>query len=226
MRAARRRNGLILTAMAAVTLSVGVVAYQAAAQPAGSGGAELTAATTRPRPGGPGGPGRPGGPGGPGGPRPSAPPASAPASVPASAPANPLAKITPPAGSRPIGNFEVVTGTQTYTCASGSFAGASVPEAVLAGPLGRIHHFGGPTWQSTRDQSAVTATKTDGIDVAGSIPQLLLTVNSHTGSGLMSRVAYIQRLRTSGGAAPATACTDGTKVAVPYRATYVFWAAA
>jgi hypothetical protein len=140
---------------------------------------------------------------------------------PEAAPAN----LAPPAGLRRIGTFSVVSGTQTYTCASGSFAGASVPEALLAGPAGRIHHFGGPSWQSVSDKSLVTATKTAESPVAGSIPQLLLTVTSHTGTtrGLLSRVQNIQRLATSGGTAPATACTDGEKVAVPYRATYVFW---
>jgi Protein of unknown function (DUF3455) len=218
-----RSSRLVLTGMAVVTLAAGVVATQAAAQPSRvEGGAQALAATTHPGPGGPGGPGGPrpgpGGPG-PGGPGPGGP------GGPGPLPPAPAA-ITPPAGSRPIGSAVVVAGTQTYTCAAGSFAGASVPEAQLAGSVGRIHHFAGPTWQSTRDQSLVTATKTAGVDVSGSIPQLLLTVNSHSGTGVMSRVAYIQRLRTSGGAAPAGACTDGEKKAVPYRATYVFWSAA
>jgi hypothetical protein len=134
------------------------------------------------------------------------------------------ANLVPPAGLHRIGTFSVVTGTQTYTCANGSFAGASVPEAVLAGPGGRIHHFAGPSWQSLKDQSLVTASKTAESAVTGSIPQLLLTATSHTGTGLLSRVQNIQRLNTSGGAAPATACTDGAKTSVPYHATYVFWA--
>ena len=136
------------------------------------------------------------------------------------------AVLTPPAGLHPIGTFTVTKGTQTYTCASGSFAGASVPEAELSGPGGRIHHFAGPSWQSESDKSLVTATKTAESAVAGSIPQLLLTVNSHSGTtrGLLSKVQAIQRLNTSGGAAPTTACTDGAKVSVPYHASYTFWA--
>ena len=120
----------------------------------------------------------------------------------------------------------MVSGTQTYTCAAGTFVGASVPEAQLAGPAGRIHHFAGPSWQSVSDKSLVTATKTAESAVAGSIPQLLLTVNSHSGSakGLLAKVQNIQRLNTSGGAAPTTACTDGQKVSVPYHANYVLWA--
>jgi hypothetical protein len=48
-------------------------------------------------------------------------------------------------------------------------------------------------------------------------------VNSHTGTGILSNATYINRLATSGGAAPAGACTDGSTTAVPYQAVYVFW---
>lgn len=193
----RRSTTAMVIGMAAVTLAVGAVAYQATAQsPASGSSAGLVAAETKAEAAA-----RPG---------------------PLTVPAN----LTPPAGLRRVGTFAVTSGTQTYTCANGSFAGASVPEAQLVGAAGRIHHFGGPSWQSTRDKSLVTATKTQESAVAGSIPQLLLTVNSHSGTtrGLLSRVQNIQRLNTSGGTAPTTACTDGEKVAVPYRATYVFWA--
>src|SRR5690349_20956468 len=67
--------------------------------------------------------------------------------------------IQPPAGSRPVGAFVVTTGTQNYTCvvpegaATGAYTGNSVPEAQLIGTGGRIHHFGGPSWQSLRDGS-------------------------------------------------------------------------
>ncbi|AGL14675.1 DUF3455 domain-containing protein [Actinoplanes sp. N902-109] len=133
--------------------------------------------------------------------------------------------IAPPAGMRKIGAYKVVSGTQTYTCANGSFAGASVPEAQLAGTGGRLHHFKGPSWQSERDQSLVTATKIGELPRTGTIAELLLQVNSHSGpaNGVLARASYIQRLYTSGGAAPAGACTDGSTTAVPYSAVYVFW---
>ncbi|MFG1885242.1 DUF3455 domain-containing protein [Micromonospora sp. NPDC049102] len=135
------------------------------------------------------------------------------------------AAIKPPAGSRPVGAYVVTRGTQTYTCTGGVFTGASVPEAQLLGTGGRIHHFKGPSWQSQRDNSLITAKKTAESPRAGTIPELLLTVDSHTGTGTLGKVAYISRLRTSGGAAPAGACTDGATKAVPYGAVYVFWAA-
>ncbi|BCJ50624.1 hypothetical protein Asp14428_20990 [Actinoplanes sp. NBRC 14428] len=133
--------------------------------------------------------------------------------------------IRPPKGSRPIGAYVVTKGTQTYKCTGGVFTGASTPEAALVGTGGKIHHFAGPSWQSERDGSLVTATKTAESPRKGTIAELLLTVNSHTGSGILSKAAYINRLYTSGGVAPAGSCTDGSTTAVPYGAVYVFWAA-
>jgi hypothetical protein len=133
--------------------------------------------------------------------------------------------VDPPAGLRRIGSFRVVKGTQTYTCTGGVFTGASVPEAKLAGPGGLIHHFKGPSWQSERDGSLVTAAKKGERARAGTIPELLLEVNSHSGpaNGLLAKATHIQRLNTSGGVAPAGACADGVTKAVRYGALYVFW---
>ncbi|QLQ34926.1 DUF3455 domain-containing protein [Micromonospora robiginosa] len=133
--------------------------------------------------------------------------------------------IRPPAGSRPVGAYVVTSGTQTYTCAGGVFTGASVPEAQLFGTGGRVHHFRGPSWQSERDGSLITAKKTAENPRPGTIPELLLTVDTHTGSGILADVAYVNRLLTSGGVAPAGPCADGATAAVPYGAVYVFWAA-
>jgi hypothetical protein len=136
--------------------------------------------------------------------------------------------IKPPAGSRVIGTFQVVTGTQGYTCVvadgatTGAYTAASVPEAQLSGRSGRIHHFAGPSWQSERDGSLVTAAKLAASPLTGTIPELLLQVQTHTGTGILSRADYINRLSTSGGVAPAT-CTSGETVKVPYQALYVFW---
>ncbi|GAA3347738.1 DUF3455 domain-containing protein [Amorphoplanes nipponensis] len=133
--------------------------------------------------------------------------------------------IDPPAGLHRLGAYRVIRGTQTYTCAGGVFTGPSVPEARLAGPGGLLHHFKGPSWQSERDGSLVTASKTAELARPGSIPELLLTVTGHSGpaDGLLARAKNIQRLSTTGGVAPAGACTDGTTKAVPYGAVYVFW---
>lgn len=139
------------------------------------------------------------------------------------------ATIKPPAGSRPIGAYLVASGTQNYTCVvaagatTGAFTGASTPEAQLIGTGGRIHHFAGPSWQSLRDGSLVTGTKLAASDRAGAIPELLLQVATHSGSGVLSKADYINRLYTSGGLAPTGTCTTGQTAKVPYKAVYVFW---
>ncbi|MCM4076344.1 DUF3455 domain-containing protein [Paractinoplanes hotanensis] len=135
------------------------------------------------------------------------------------------AAIKPPKGAKPIGAYFVASGTQTYTCAGGIFTGASVPEAQLIGTGGRVHHFGGPSWQSTRDNSLVKAKKIGESARAGTIPELLLEVTEKSGSGVIGTSTHISRLLTSGGTAPAGACADGAKKAVKYGAVYVFWKA-
>jgi hypothetical protein len=142
-----------------------------------------------------------------------------------------LEGIKPPAKSRPIGAYVVTTGTQNYTCvvaagaSSGSFSAPSTPDAQLLGTGGRIHHYGGPTWESLRDGSLVTATKkAAGPDRPGTIPELLLQVVTHSDAqGVLTKADWINRLYTSGGAAPTTSCTSGQVAKVPYKAVYVFW---
>src|SRR5690349_19057510 len=135
------------------------------------------------------------------------------------------AAIRPPKGAKPTGAYIVASGTQTYTCTGGVFTGASVPEAQLIGTGGRVHHFGGPSWQSTRDNSLVKAKKVAESPRTGTIPELLLEVTEKSGSGILGTSTHISRLLTSGGTAPAGACTDGTTKAVKYGAVYVFWKA-
>ena len=139
--------------------------------------------------------------------------------------------IKPPKGSKPVGAFLVAKGTQNYTCVvpagatTGAFTGKSTPEAQLIGTGGRIHHFGGPSWQSLRDQSKIVADPASAVanPKTGTIPELLLKVATHSGAGSLDRVDYINRLYTSGGVAPTGSCTAGEVKAVPYGAVYVFW---
>ena len=133
--------------------------------------------------------------------------------------------IKPPTGSRPIGAYVVTKGTQNYKCVGGVFVAPSTPEAQLVGTGGKLHHFGGPSWQSERDGSLVTATKIAESTRTGTIPELLLQVTSHTPltGGLLGQATYISRLYTSGGVLPTGDCTDGSVSEVPYKAVYVFW---
>jgi hypothetical protein len=52
---------------------------------------------------------------------------------------------------------------------------------------------------------------------------LLLKAATNRGDGIFGKVSYIQRLNTSGGLAPAGACTDGKTTGVPYTAKYRFF---
>ena len=62
----------------------------------------------------------------------------------------------------------------------------------------------------------------------GNIPLQLVKANPAMGAGAMQGVAYIQRVATEGGVAPAMPCvqtTEGQKQVVTYRADYIFWRA-
>lgn len=61
---------------------------------------------------------------------------------------------------------------------------------------------------------------------AGSIPYQLVKANPAMGQGAMTGVAYIQRVATRGGVAPATPCSASTasrNEEVKYQADYIFW---
>jgi hypothetical protein len=140
-----------------------------------------------------------------------------------------------PAGLTPY--LEVpATGVQIYTCGKND-AGApawvfKAPEATLSDTqkkqIGK--HYAGPTWE-VADGSKVAGTvkaRADAPD-GNAIPWLLLGATSTAGTGVLARVANIQRLNTAGGnAPPAQTCNEthvGTESRVPYTATYYFYSA-
>lgn len=165
------------------------------------------------------------------------------------APAVPV-NLEVPAGYRPYLTTHAA-GTQAYVCLP---SGAGVawtfygPQATLFGEDGGqiAMHFLSPnpsengtlraTWQHSRDTSAVwasaIASSTDPAYVApGAIPWLLLQ-SSGTQAGpdwgdRLSRTAFIQRVHTSGGVAPAAGCSTaadvGKKALVAYTTDYVFY---
>lgn len=137
--------------------------------------------------------------------------------------------LQPPAGAVRVATYRVVAGVQTYTCGQGAWT-FKAPTALLVHTARRaraIYHFAGPTWQSLRDGSSVTAGKLAESPVAGAIPQLLLGVKTHSGAadGELADIAFIQRLNTRGGLAPTGPCTDGTEKSVRYGADYVLFSA-
>ena len=97
---------------------------------------------------------------------------------------------------------------------------------------------GNATWQSSLDSSRVWAIRVNGIDPdpnvescrnLGSIQCLLLqsvgNKKGSTGGNLLADTTFIQRLNTSGGAAPTSVCTVGQTQLVPYTADYYFFRA-
>jgi hypothetical protein len=147
------------------------------------------------------------------------------AAVPALKPAPPA--LAPPAGHVLTAVF-AARGVQVYQCTAGAWAFVE-PAATLSGvswrPRGHhdVIHFRGPSWESTEDGSLVEARAVANSPVPGAIPELLPQSTRNRGAGIFGRTAYIQRLATQGGVAPAGACVDGATSGVPYRAEYRFY---
>lgn len=129
-------------------------------------------------------------------------------------------ELRPPAGNVSAGTFDA-RGVQIYECSGGEWKFVE-PVATLFGANGRPEaiHFRGPSWQSLRDGSLVEAKAIANVPVRGTIPLLLLEATKTRGDGLFGRVTFIQRLSTSGGAAPTEGCDEGEVRGVPYRAQY------
>jgi Protein of unknown function (DUF3455) len=126
-------------------------------------------------------------------------------------------------------------GVQIYEAkaqTNGSLAWSLVgPGAKLETLDGQVvgHHSVGPRWKAN-DGSEVKAIKPPVQTWKSPDPKsaawLLLEVSSE-GNGLFSGVQYVARVSTIGGAAPSEAPTQaGEKKSVPYRAIYLFLAAA
>jgi hypothetical protein len=83
-----------------------------------------------------------------------------------------------------------------------------------------------PTWE-TNDGSKVSGTKIQQANSPDSvaIPSLLLKATVSSESGRLTGAAFIQRIRTKGGKAPATADgqNKGQSVEVDYTAEYFFY---
>jgi hypothetical protein len=132
----------------------------------------------------------------------------------------------------------VGVGTITYECRAKANA-ANQFEWVFVGPEAKLlsrngtevgRYFGPPaTWQSL-DGSKITAVQLAvSPATSGSIPLQLVKANPATNTGIMSNVAYIQRVATQDGVAPQKVCDAvvlNSKVIVQYKADYIFWKAA
>jgi hypothetical protein len=140
----------------------------------------------------------------------------------------------PPQNVRHLTTY--ATGSQVYVCTAQpdnpySF-GWTFKEPVAELFDGRGEkvgtHYAGPTWEWLDGSTVVgRVMEREAAPTAGAIPWLLLRATSGQGAGQMAPVTYIQRIETVGGNAPLDGCnqsTDETELAVPYAATYVFYA--
>lgn len=142
------------------------------------------------------------------------------------------AALQPPAGYT-LALTAKAKGVQIYT--STADAGAApkwvleAPVAELAAPKGAIHHYAGPSWEAgdgskiVRDKDTPVAT-VPAKRANADIPWLLIKVTADPAAGMLAKVGYVQRIATRGGVAPTTLpVRPGTKVGVPYTATYRFY---
>ena len=156
-----------------------------------------------------------------------------PAPAPAEAPAD------PPAPDGQVVLFKVhAEGVQVYECKVVNPDARALryqwvltgPDAVLSDDKGAKagKHYAGPTWEGS-DGSKVIADKkpVENTPKPPAVPWLLLKALSHEGDGKFSKVTFIRRVDTEGGAAPDApdAAYQGTELRVPYKATYIFYGA-
>ncbi len=161
-----------------------------------------------------------------------------------------VAPVADPSIAVPVGGSGVLlhavgVGTQNYACSQVTSDAGTSYAWVFTGPQASLndcnaslvgHHFasdGGaaaPEWQ-TLDGTYVIGKKNAAFTPdggAGSVPWLLLQGVAHGGSGTLAQTAYIQRLNTDGGIAPAAStCSQSSEVGttqdVPYTADYYFF---
>lgn len=150
------------------------------------------------------------------------------------APAVPV-EIAIPDGNK-LTFIALAKGVQIYACAANPGGAPAwklhAPRADLLDDAGLSlgSHYGGvdkglppgPYWEH-KDGSRVHGAKPVNAGNAGSIPLLRLEGAEASGSGELSKVSFIQRLDTTGGVAPAGACSVGETTEVPYTATYYFY---
>ena len=152
-------------------------------------------------------------------------------------PPTPLAHIPDkikPGATESLAMIVPAKGVQIYECRAvrdqaGRFEWAFVaPEADLFDARGKKigRHYAGPHWEASDGSKIVGALK-ERVDApaADAIPWLLLTAKSvGRPDGSFSGVTSIQRVKTVGGVAPKTGCSQaGAPARIDYTADYYFF---
>jgi hypothetical protein len=86
-------------------------------------------------------------------------------------------------------------------------------------------HGDGPAWEDDDGKVIGARPPVGTLPKDGTIPWLLLKADKTEGKGMFAKVTYIQRVDTTGGAAPKQVDESyaGTELRVPYKATYIFY---
>ncbi|MCC2638688.1 MAG: hypothetical protein K0Q68_2407 [Moraxellaceae bacterium] len=144
------------------------------------------------------------------------------------------AAVKAPAGHA-VALESVGVGEITYECRARA-DNTTVQEWVFVGPRAELRdragkaigsYFGPPATWVSQDGSAITGAQLAIAPSApGNIPLQLVKANASAKPGVLAGVAYIQRVATRGGVAPASECsaaTLGKREIVKYQADYIFW---
>jgi len=133
-----------------------------------------------------------------------------------------------PAANESLAQVVPAKGVQIYECRDQKWVFVA-PQADLFDRAGKKigTHYAGPHWEAADGSKVVGALKARAdAPQAGSIPWLLLGAKSVGPQGAFSRVTSIQRVATTGGAAPAGECAEaGARARVGYTADYYFFTA-
>ena len=149
------------------------------------------------------------------------------------------AAIKVPDGHRLVDECEA-KGVQIYKAVVGK---DGKPEWAFEGPLADLSgaepgkagiHYQGPAWEAFDGSKVVKdeGRKLESADAPNpkrDLPWLLVPVKADdlkdAKPGRFSKVVYVQRVATSGGLKPKQSPKrEGSRIAVPYTATYYFWA--
>jgi hypothetical protein len=136
-------------------------------------------------------------------------------------------ELAVPEGSRLVFHT-YAEGVQIYQWdgASWAFRGPSAKLYADAGGTGIVGtHSSGPIWESNSGSLVAGRLRTPCEVGAADIPWLLLDATRYQGPGVLDSVAYIQRVNTVGGRAPAAPGSLGEFRNVPYTAEYFFYRA-
>jgi hypothetical protein len=148
--------------------------------------------------------------------------------------ADPADKIKPPDGLVVLAKLKA-EGVQIYECkvidpnhrVLRYHWVLKAPAAELKNDGGKKagKHGDGPAWEDDDGKVIGARPPVGTLPKDGTIPWLLIKADKTEGTGMFAKVTYIQRVDTTGGAAPKQVDEGyaGTELRVPYKATYIFY---